>query len=91
MTIEELSARLEKVERANRRLRAGGLAALVLAAAGAAMGQAIPAEKVVRAESIQVVDKDGKVRSGAWEPRCPSRRAWRTGGPSTPSPLSCTR
>ncbi len=42
MTIEELSARLERVERSNRRLRAGAVAALVLAAAGISMGQASP-------------------------------------------------
>ncbi len=62
MTIEEMSARLEKVERQNRWMRAGGIAALVLAAAGAAMGQAVPAPKVIQAERFEVVDSKGKSR-----------------------------
>jgi hypothetical protein len=63
MTIDELSARLERVERQNRRLRAGGVAAVVLLAAGVAMGQAAPVPKVVRAERWEVVDGGGTVRA----------------------------
>jgi hypothetical protein len=62
MTIEDLSARLEKVERANRRMRAAGVAALVLLAAGAAIGQTAPAAKEIRAERFTVVDREGRER-----------------------------
>jgi hypothetical protein len=63
MTIEELSARLEKVERQNRWMRAGGIAALVLVAAGAAMGQAAAPPKVIQAERFEVRDAGGKTRA----------------------------
>ncbi len=63
MTIEELSARVERVEQANRRLRAGGIAALVLVAAGAAMGQEPPPPKVIQAEKFEVIDGSGKARA----------------------------
>jgi len=63
MTIDELSARLERVEGQNQRLRAGGVALAVLLAAGVAMGQAAPAQKVVRAERWEVVDGEGTVRA----------------------------
>jgi hypothetical protein len=63
MTIEELSARLEKVERTNRRWRAGGIVALVLVAAGAAMGQAASPEKVIRAGRFEALDGEGRPRA----------------------------
>jgi hypothetical protein len=63
MTMEELSVRLEKVERQNRRLRAGGSLALVLIVALAALGQVAPSGKVVSAERFEVRDSGGKLRS----------------------------
>jgi len=62
MTIEELSARMEKVERANRRMKAAGIAALVLVAAGVAMGQAATPPKVIQAERFEAVDMNGNAR-----------------------------
>lgn len=61
MTIEELSARLEKVERANRRMRAVGGLVLVLAAAGAAIGQAAPPPKLIQAERFELLGRRGAV------------------------------
>jgi len=43
-------ARLEKVERQNRRLRGVGIAVFVLAVAGLLMGQAVPRVRVAEAE-----------------------------------------
>jgi len=61
MTIEDLSARLEKVERANRVLRVavGGLA--LLAVAVATLGQAAGPPKAVQAGRFEVVDDSGTV------------------------------
>ena len=63
MTIEELSARLETVERQNRRMRAAGGAALLLAAAAAGIGQAAPAEKTVEATRFVLLDGEGRTVS----------------------------
>jgi hypothetical protein len=63
MTIEELSARLELVERANRRLRAVGIMALVLAAATTAMAQITTPDKVIQAGSFEVVDCTGVIQA----------------------------
>ena len=57
-------ARLEKVERQNRRLRGAGIAVAVLAAAGLLMGQAMPTVRIVQAEGFQLKDGQGKVRAG---------------------------
>jgi hypothetical protein len=56
-------ARLEKVERHNRRLRGAGIAVLVLAAAGLLMGQAMPKARIVEAEGFVLKDGAGKVRA----------------------------
>ncbi|MFI5342135.1 MAG: hypothetical protein ACHQ7N_20145 [Candidatus Methylomirabilales bacterium] len=56
-------ARLEKVERQNRRLRGAGIAVLVLAAAGLLMGQAMPKTRIVEAEEFVLRDAAGKVRA----------------------------
>jgi hypothetical protein len=57
-------ARLEKVERQNRRLRGAGIAVLVLAVAGLLMGQAMPKARIVEAEGFVLKDGAGKVRAG---------------------------
>lgn len=62
MTIDELSARLAKVERANRFLRVAGATGLVVTLAVAAMGLAMPAPKTVQAERFDLLDSDGKIR-----------------------------
>ncbi len=64
MTIEDVSARLEKLERQNRRMRAGGIGALVLIAAVSLLGQAAAPEKVIRAQRFEVVDAAGTFRAG---------------------------
>jgi hypothetical protein len=56
-------ARLEKVERQNRRLRGAGIAVLVLAVAGLLMGQAMPRARKVEAERFLLEDETGKVRA----------------------------
>jgi hypothetical protein len=56
-------ARLEKVERQNRRLRGAGIAVLVLAVAGLLMGQAMPKARIVEAEGFVLKDGAGKVRA----------------------------
>jgi hypothetical protein len=56
-------ARLEKVERQNRRLRGAGIAVVVLAAAGLLMGQAMPKARIVEAEGFVLKDGAGKVRA----------------------------
>jgi hypothetical protein len=56
-------ARLEKVERQNRRLRGAGIAVVVLAAAGLLMGQAMPKERIVGAEGFQLKDRHGMLRA----------------------------
>jgi hypothetical protein len=56
-------ARLEKVERQNRRLRGAGIAVFVLAAAGLLMGQAMPKARIVEAEGFQLKDGQGMVRA----------------------------
>ncbi len=62
MTIEDLSARLENLERSNRRMRAAGIAVLVLVAAGVSMGQEAGNPEVIRAQRFEVVNVDGSVR-----------------------------
>ncbi len=56
-------ARLEKVERQNRRLRGAGIAVVVVAVAGLLMGQAMPKERIVAAEGFLLKDARGKVRA----------------------------
>ena len=56
-------ARLEKVERQNRRLKTAGIAVLVLAAAGLLMGQAMPKARTVEAEGFVLKDERGEVRA----------------------------
>ena len=56
-------ARLEKVERQNRRLRRAGIAVLVLAAAGLLMGQATPKARIVEAEGFFLKDEKGNIRA----------------------------
>lgn len=57
-------ARLDKVERQDRKLRRAGIAVLVLAAAGLLMGgQAMPKARTVEAESFVLKDGAGKIRA----------------------------
>ena len=56
-------ARLENVERQNRRLKAAGIAVLVLAVAGLLMGQTMPRARIVEAEGFVLKDAAGKVRA----------------------------
>jgi len=64
MTIEDLSARLDKVERQNRWMRAGAAGALVALLAVGSLALVAPAgtQDLVRARKIEVVDGKGKVR-----------------------------
>lgn len=62
MNERELVARLEKLERSNRRLKHGGLAALVLAAALGAMASTRPVPQKIMAHEFDVVDGAGKAR-----------------------------
>jgi len=62
MTIEELSARLERVERANRRMRALGAAALLVLAGLVTAGFANSTWRDVKHDRIEIVDKQGKTR-----------------------------
>lgn len=61
MTIEDLSARLEKVERQYRMIRAGGICVLVLAAAWVTMGQAAGPPREIKAGSFSLVDSGESV------------------------------
>lgn len=54
-------ARVETVERQNRRLRGAGIAVAVLAAAGLLMGQAMPQARIVETEGVVIKDGTGKV------------------------------
>lgn len=62
MTDSELLARLEKLERDNRRLKRFGLAALALAGALGLIAAARPVPNVIKAHKFEVVDGAGKVR-----------------------------
>ena len=56
-------ARLEKVERQNRRLKRVGVVVLALAVAGMVMGQAMPRARIVEAEEFVLRDAAGNVRA----------------------------
>jgi hypothetical protein len=60
MTIEDLSARVERLERANRRLKAAGALGLVLAFGVAATGQIIKPRDEVRGGSFVAIEPGGK-------------------------------
>lgn len=62
MTDAELTARLEKLERDNRRLRAFAVAALVLAAALSTIYATAPVPEKITAHEFDVVDGSGKAR-----------------------------
>ena len=62
MTDTELVARLEKLERDNRRLKRLGAAALVLVAALGLIAAAQPIPNVIKAHEFEVVDGAGRVR-----------------------------
>lgn len=62
MTIEDLTMRLEAVERANRCMRTAGGLGLVLAMAVLFVGQSAGSDRVVRAERFEVVNSKGRVR-----------------------------
>lgn len=62
MTESELVARLEKLERDNRRLKRLGAAALVLVAALGLIAAAQPVPNVIRAHTFEVVDGHGNTR-----------------------------
>ncbi|HEY7675465.1 MAG TPA: hypothetical protein VIG69_00225 [Candidatus Methylomirabilis sp.] len=55
--------RLERLERQNRTLRRGGVAALALAGAAVLMGQATPAGQTVEAEGFILRGPNGKARA----------------------------
>jgi hypothetical protein len=55
--------RLEKLERENRRLRRGGLAALLVVALAGILGAARPAAKTLRAQQLVLTDAAGNVRA----------------------------
>ena len=57
-----ITARLDKVERENRRLKRAGTAGLVIAACIVVMGQAKPLPDVIEARSFVVKDSDGRPR-----------------------------
>jgi len=56
-------ARLEKVERQNRRLKRVGVVVLALAVAGMVMGQAMPRARIVEAEEFVLKDAARNVRA----------------------------
>ena len=58
-----LVARLEQVERENRRLRRAGVMIVLLAVAGLLMGQASPPRRTVEAERFLVRDSQGRIRA----------------------------
>jgi len=62
MTIEDLSARLEKVERANRSMKRWGGGLLTLLVAGVAMAASFAGETVT-AKAFEVRDDSGNVRA----------------------------
>lgn len=62
MTEAELGQRLERVERMNRRLMRGGLAALVLLVALGGIYAERPVPTVIKSHDFDVVDAAGKVR-----------------------------
>ncbi len=61
-SLETLANRVAKLEAQNRRLRKTGIAALVVAAAVIAMGQA-PAKKIIEANEFVLKDAAGKTRA----------------------------
>lgn len=62
---DELLKRIERLERANRRMKWIGGALLVLVVAAAGMAQAVPATvaEEVAARKFRLVDKDGRTRA----------------------------
>ncbi|HXH51421.1 MAG TPA: hypothetical protein VNM47_18945 [Terriglobia bacterium] len=62
MTETELSRRLAKLERDNRRLKHLGLAALLIVVIVGTIGATQPIPQVIKAHTIQVTDAAGKVR-----------------------------
>jgi hypothetical protein len=61
-------ARLEKVERQNWRMKAGGILVLLVASAGLLMGQAMPKATTVEAEAFVLRDAAGKQRAALYLP-----------------------
>lgn len=66
MTVNELSSRVERLERENRRTKGVGLALVGAALAAPLIGAATPNEvpEVISARRFQVVDETGRVRAG---------------------------
>lgn len=62
MTDAELIARLERLERDNRRLKRSGLAVFVIAAALCGIYAARPVPQIIKAHEFEVVDGAGRVR-----------------------------
>jgi len=56
-------ARLEQVERDNRRLRRVGVMLVLIVASGLLMGQAVPPRRTVEAERFLVRNAQGKIRA----------------------------
>jgi hypothetical protein len=61
--VVEVVARLEKVEKENRRMKRAGLAIILAAACAAVMGQARPAANAVEAKSYVLLDASGTKRA----------------------------
>jgi hypothetical protein len=60
--LQAVVARLEKVERQNRRMRLAGLAILLFAGTGLLMGQAAPSHKTIDARELILRDDGGTPR-----------------------------
>jgi len=61
--LSAVHARLEKLERQNRRMKGIGFAVLLVFGSAFLMGQAAPTPKVIKAERFEVVDANGKGRA----------------------------
>ncbi len=66
--LDSLRARIERLERENRRFRLGGLALIVAACAAALMGQAQPA-RTIEAERFVLRNASGKIAAELATPR----------------------
>ena len=65
--MQTIMARVERLERQNRRMKLVVVSMVVVVGAGLLMGQASPTKKVpkvITAEKFRVVDKDGNLRIG---------------------------
>lgn len=65
MNINEVSSRLERLERENCRMKRAGLAVVGLALAVALIGATVPEEipEVIEAREFRVIDENGQART----------------------------